>query len=609
MNSKRMLIYMTIGLLISMILLCSTQGSTIPISFQLSCRDDSQIISPWEDENGCYYAFLPSCSNLEQVKIFLSSDQPVYINGIKLENGMDCTAFSEGIPYELTFDAWGSCRQEKLIFLRSANVATMYIHTQTGNMEYVHAKKGNRESGTLTLYLPDGRICYCGNLASIQGRGNSTWTGHEKKPYSLELKEEGNLLNMGSAQKWVLLANAKDPSSLRNKVIYDFADQIGFPYAPDSDWVDLYLNGEYRGLYLLSERNEVHPERVDISESGSFLVSMEDSSRIKAQKYSNISTTAGQCLRVHYPDNPSSDQLQELKNVWQSVENAILAENDRDPVTGKTWMEQIDLDSWVKKYLIEEVFGNVDACFFSQYFYCNGNDEEKRIYAGPVWDYDQSMGLESTWQIRGSNTLLANRKAAKAGYATPWFSSLYQKKFFYDRLIAVYNDEFLPLLQGFLPEHLESCGRIIAQASRLNRIRWHLETSDVWSPVEYLQTYMRERRVFLNRIWLEQVPYHMVKADNAKGGNYGFYAVCSGEMLSDLPAFADVPTWKFLGWYDSDTGERFDFSAPIYEDKVLQANWQARPRLFLGRLVKIIPSVGLGSLLFLLLTTDRKRQE
>ena len=91
-------------------------------------------------------------------------------------------------------------------------------------------------------------------------------------------------------------------------------------------WVDLYLDGQYHGIYLLSEKNEVHRERVGISGSGRFLVSMEDEEKLKYQRSSFFQTHNGVFMRVH---DASMDKDQ-LKELWQSAENAILSEDSTD---------------------------------------------------------------------------------------------------------------------------------------------------------------------------------------------------------------------------------------------------------------------------------------
>ena len=109
------------------------------------------------------------------------------------------------------------------------------------DMDYIYRKKGNEESGNMTLYHTDGSVVFAGDMNSLKGRGNSTWTQFEKKPFALKLENAADLLGMGEAEKWILFANADDPSNMRNKMVYDYADAVGLPYSPDSQWVDLVI--------------------------------------------------------------------------------------------------------------------------------------------------------------------------------------------------------------------------------------------------------------------------------------------------------------------------------------------------------------------------------
>ena len=574
MTTHRGILYcMTAILLLLVIDLCVISAESEILSFRISSGTDEQSITLWNNDAGQNYVFLPSYAKLEDVRIALHTNTPVSIDGVQLKENMVCARFAEGIPYRFSYAVWGRSKQEEIIFLRSDNVAAMYIETQSGNMDYVHAEKGNKESGALTLYLPDGRLAYTGEIVSIQGRGNSSWTGYQKKPYSIKLAEPGNLLNLGSAQNWIFLANSYDPSHMRNKVIFDFADRLGVPYVPGSNWADLYLNGQYAGLYLLCERNEVHPNRVNIGEDGSFLVSMEYSKRLIEQNDPHIATDAAQFLRIHYPENPTADQLQKLDHIWQSLENAILAEDDVDPVTGKTWMEQIDLDSWVKKYLLEEVFDNYDACFISQFFYCGGNGETGKIHAGPVWDYDNTMGLDRPPIL--PNIFRANRYVVMDGFDTPWFHGLYQKRIFYERMVEIYEKDFLPLLNEFLYGYIEECSSQIAKAAEMDRQRWNIKEATFDEHAEYLQQFMKKRIAFLDRIWLEKSPYHMVTVEVTDGGYLQHYAFFPWEPLTGLSVLEKMGAGEFLGWYDADTGVPYCLSLPICEDTAIYAKWRS----------------------------------
>jgi hypothetical protein len=104
--------------------------------------------------------------------------------------------------------------------------------------------------------------------AGIRGRGNNTW-GYEKKSYKLDLNKKENLFGIGSGEskKWVLLANVCDQSLLRNHAAFEFMRGFGgIKFAPASISVEVYLNGEYRGVYLLAEEINVDANRVAVDE-------------------------------------------------------------------------------------------------------------------------------------------------------------------------------------------------------------------------------------------------------------------------------------------------------------------------------------------------------
>ena len=161
----------------------------------------------------------------------------------------------------------------------------------------------------------------------------------------------------------MLFANYSDPTHLRNKIVYDLADTLGMAYTPGCQWTELYINGEYMGLYLLSERNELHPQRVNVTQEDRFLASMEPGGRLEVQNYPYVTTDSGIAFRVR----ETSLSQDTVAVVLQQVDRAIHASDGIDPVTGSHWKQLIDLDSWARKYLIEEVFANLDASAASQF--------------------------------------------------------------------------------------------------------------------------------------------------------------------------------------------------------------------------------------------------
>lgn len=608
-KSRRIAVYIALAAIaILAVLLClvSPKSKMAPFSLELATNDKKEEIHLWKQENGGYYCFLPSYAESAKVSIKLLTENEVRLDGVLLEDGMSCNHFPMEESLTLIFFSWGVERRSTVTFMRSENIPAMYIDTQSGSMDFIHEKKGNEESGEMRLYLEDGTLDSFEEINSFNGRGNATWTKAEKKPYSITLSKEADLLGMGAARKWILLSNALEHSNIRNKLVYDFAKSVGMTYSPDAQWIDLYLNGEYAGLYLLCERNEVHPERVDISQNDSFLVSLELEERLAKQSYPYVRTSAGVALRIHYPKVVTEAVEDELLLYWQTLENAVMAENGIDSITGNNWKDILDLDSWVEKCLVEEIFGNIDACFMSQYFYLDGAAGDI-AYAGPIWDFDNAIGIEESWSLREPNILFTNRLHVRPGYDSPWFHALYQKEEFFTRLTELYEKEFLNQMEFVLNEKLSEYAETIGKSHDMNRLRWQTQASDMQTECEEIRSYLEQRIAFLNDIWLESVPFCTVKADQGFGSYYTHYAVYTNEKLECLPDFEDTDTSTFSGWYYKDTNEPFDASKPITEDIEIYAKWQDKPSKKMDQIIKLVPLGVIGVLGGVLVICDIRK--
>lgn len=579
----------------------------IPIHISISIGKNLKKINCWNNEAGECYIFLPSFSKQADVKIYSDTDNSVFINKTKIKDGMSCDNFEFNVPYNLTYSSFGKTHKYKLTFIKSDNIPSMYIDTESGSMDYIHSKKGNEEEGNLSLYNSDGSINHIGKIESINGRGNNTWDGFDKKPYSIKLENEANLLGMGKAQKWILLANADDLSNLRNKLVYDFADKIGLEYSPDSEWVDLYLNGEYAGLYLLCERNEVHTERVNIPEEKSFLFSLEPTARLSQQNYTHILTSSQKALRVHCPAKISEKQLNSVSEIWQSAENAIFADNGIDPLSKTNWQDLIDLESWAKKYLIEEVFGNLDGDMASQYFYIYDNINNKKIYAGPVWDFDKSLGNDndSKWAVTNPETFVVSRYWGYYHEYPQWFEKLYQKDEFKNKVIELFDSLFKPEIEILLNEKLTVYSEKIATSCKMNEIRWDLRRDSLNNGIYQITNYLEKHTQFLNGVFLDKKEYCRVSFINLE--NNLFYCLPVGECLRKLPEIQDTDTSVFCGLYYLDSDEPFDITKPIYEDTAIYAKWQDKNGERVKDILKLTPVAVIAVIFIAVFVIDIKR--
>ncbi|MCR5651799.1 MAG: CotH kinase family protein [Lachnospiraceae bacterium] len=537
----------------------SVQPFADELSFMLSSGDGmSETIHCWEDWDGQLVVFLPSYARMSALTMKPAGGRSVSIDGVSIENGADCSWLELNTEYSLTDGG----NETTIRFMQSENVATMYIETESGTIDNIDKDKTHKENANILLLTDKGEPDYRGDgLDKIRGHGNSTWK-LDKKPYNVYLSEESDLLGMGSGSKWVLLANAYDSTNLRNKVIFDFADKIGSfeGFSPHASFVDLYLNGDYTGLYLLTEHmSDFHNTEV-LPDNGVLF----HTDRYRGDKAA-FEFNGGVKARVVLPESADRAIFQNLKNSVMQFQEALLNEDPDD----HRWMDSIDIDSFARKYLVEEIFANNDTGISSQYFIWN--DLHDRLYAGPCWDYDDTYG---EYLNRDPRSFLANREWGSDEAYTPWFHALMEKPEFREKVMTVYRDCCLPELEWLLASGSRQYTETIRQASLLNELRWDLEESEIG--MERDLGFLKERIDFLNSAWIEGKSYHTITLKGLK--QYRFLSIPDGEDGSSLPPPASFPLPDYYDvrvgdtWYYEGTGEPFDPSAVITDDITLYTN-------------------------------------
>ena len=190
----------------------------MPLFATVEMGGQQERIDCWKDNAGNYVLFIPSGVALSDVALLPQKDTTVVLNQMPLRDALDCSDFQLDTPYTLSCTTANVTTEHSLIFLQSAQLPALYLDVQSGNMDLIHETKGNQESGKGRLYSQTGELIWSGQMESLRGRGNTSWR-NDKKPYSLTLAREANLLDMGEAREWILLANALDPSHLRNKAV------------------------------------------------------------------------------------------------------------------------------------------------------------------------------------------------------------------------------------------------------------------------------------------------------------------------------------------------------------------------------------------------------
>ncbi len=220
----------------------------------------------------------------------------------------------------------------------------------------------------------------------IKIRGNSTASG-EKKPYNIKFEEAISLFGLEEGKKWSLLANLYDKTLLRNKLALDFGRAMGLNFTSECEFVEVWLNDEYLGNYLLCEPISDGKNRVGV-DSTAFEAIFE----MAPGGDWNYETGTGVKLYYDSPEEPTNEQREYFENFFDEME-AALETHDMEK-----YSEYIDVDSFVNFYILVELFKDVDAYNKSTFIYIKNG----KLYAGPPWDFDLTCGNVST-EFEGEN--------------------------------------------------------------------------------------------------------------------------------------------------------------------------------------------------------------
>lgn len=501
--------------------------------------DDTDRIVNWYAANGEYYLFVPASVDYLLADFVVESDETVYVDGAEYTE-VQKLAQIIGDKKQVTVKAGDE--EYKLNIINGSMIASVFIATESGSLDYIHADKSNKESGFIEIVDENGEAVYDGVLDQIKGRGNSTW-GMPKKPYNIKLDEKENLFGMGKSKKWSLLANYGDESLIRNSAVFSVAQQTGVPYTPMGVSCDVYINGNYEGVYLLTTRIEADKTRVnvdnldDVNEeicqevfenddfdmdtlknggyygkyagllqgtqkwveipeapedygetdiTGGYIIEMELANRY-ADEISGFVSNGNQPFIMKSPEYASKAQMEYISDYYQRFEDAVFSETGKN-AKGEDYKDLADFDSLVSYYLVSEWAGNMDSGLTSTYFFKPAGD---KLYAGPVWDYDIALGNNGLNRFGVDYTNPAEFTVCRGrmyrntvfgtfdAYKIPTiYNELCQKQEFVDAAKTLWNSKVKDVVASVNAE-MTALGETLADSAVMNAIRWNTyETAD-----------------------------------------------------------------------------------------------------------------------------------
>lgn len=578
-----------------------------------TAQSENRVLLWMDEETAAGYFFLPSCVSSHKIRLGDTGGSSVRIDGKLYQEG-DCFTWEEGRTYalQITDDSGGSFACEAAV-MASADIPALFIDTASGGMEYLHEDKENEEAGKICVLQADGVTEYQDELLRISGRGNSTWE-YEKKPYSLKLKEDQPLCGLRKSDRWRLLALWNEGSRLGDKLAMDLAQELGLSYSPQGTWIDLYLNGEYRGIYLLAESITVGSGRVDINDiekgnrqknasieegtaqryeeednkgflledgadvDGGYLIEKDHPKHWEAEE-SGFCLSRGDHFTINAPQHASKEQVDYIQGYVETID--ALVQNGDSAV----W-EKLDLASFAKRFLVDEIALEMDTGSTSMYFYKDKGDE--KLYSGPAWDYDRAFGEDGSdsFYVNYGETVVNNNE--RLAIAINWYQKLYETPELYARIVEEYTG-VLPFFEKLLSTGIDRYAERIRASVAMDEARWEsvrtsgddlLRYVNYDASVKYTKYFIANRLNCLCARWGVSHEAFAAPADgemhqvtfSVYEGVVEQIQIPDGEALTYTP---DYDSGVYQGWTYRRCGESYSSYIPIYEDMELyNAKWE-----------------------------------
>lgn len=506
-------------------------------------------------EDGNYYLFIPTSISTMVCTVNFVADGDVTIDGNKVQNGGIISLLNKS-SIEV---ACGSKTYDVKI-IAETELASVFITTESGSLDAIYADKDYKEAGYIQIIGEDGLTYeYDGDLEYIKGRGNSTWK-MDKKPYNIKLDKKADLFGMGKSKKWSLIANHGDTSLMRNAIIYSVAGEV-LDYTPKYTPVDLYINNDYMGSFILTTRVEVDDNRVEIDNlddanedanpdvdfdtlplagtrgqysglmegtqkwveipndpddiSGGYLIEMEISDRYDSE-ISGFVSDNGQPMIFKNPEYATESEVKYISGIYQNFEDAVMAEDGYNG-NGDYYTDLCDVTTFQKFYAINEWASNMDCGLTSTYLY--KPQGEDKFYAGPVWDFDIALGNNGSDRYgcnymnpeeftvcfgrQYKNTVFGQLDVKKV---PTLFNALCQKEDFVAGVKTVWDDEIADVVNEMNSSEIDAYAEKIEGSAVANAIRWNLYgTTDIDTikenfnaDVDFVKDFSTKRAAFLS---------------------------------------------------------------------------------------------------------------
>lgn len=364
-------------------------------------------------------------------------------------------------------------------------------------------------------------------FVGIELRGSTSQLLSPKKPYSVETRyadgteRKTALLGMPAESDWAFIAPYSDKTLVRDALTYELARRV-MAWAPRTRFVELFLNGQYEGIYTITERIKRDADRVNVAKmattdntgdvvTGGYILKLDKTEGAAVDGWLSsylplIGSRAQTYFQYHYPKptDISTAQKAYIRQWITRFEAAMQFGNFRDTMNG--YRKYVDVTSFIDFTLMNELAKNVDAYRLSTYLYKDRDSRNSRLFAGPVWDFNIAYGNVTycTGQYPAGWVMDFNRYCSQDSWLIPfWWTKMWED--------VAYRRQFRsrwqqlrrgPLSNAAIFGVFDSLVNVVRPAQVRNFQRWPILNTWVWPNAVCCGTY--ETHVNAMRTWLTE---------------------------------------------------------------------------------------------------------
>ena len=459
--TKRLItVIMTLAMILSLLptMSLTVAAASLPSTMWVDLGNEVQITLFKSGNN--YQLYLPGNVDAADCRFSWDGDLQATYSSTKYDSGSCPVPLPDAGLKSYSFSYGGqSTTFNVTTYQGSSSVMPIYIDIDE-TQGTIAAMDGDTNHETFCV----GRINIEGqwkNMPKIKGRGNYTWSqSRDKKAYNITLENKITIsgIDAKKTKKWTILSEIGDHSLLCNRSGFHLAHELGV--GQDTASADVWMNGEYQGCYTITPKTDSY-----VSDTG-YLIEEDNYLETTAvedggdPQFELEGMTGGGGDSSHYnlitvkkigkdllgeggetPENINA-AAEEIRLWLQDAWDAI---RDKDGYNskGKYYTDYIDIESFAKMYLMQEYVKSYDVCAGSIFFHRDGNTEEDKLIAGPIWDLDNAMGSTQENPYLGT---VRDRRSGKGTfiedmteYKTSIYKTLYKHEDFQKEVKRQYN--------------------------------------------------------------------------------------------------------------------------------------------------------------------------